>query len=87
MIRRLFGAIVNGIGWRAGEDIYDEAKKKVRKELDRLPKPKTPRQVAKAARVAEKARLKAEKAHSGAAKHREKAAEAELAALKEKMGR
>ena len=87
MIRRLFGAIVTGIGWRAGEDIYDEGKKRVKEKLDSLPKPKTPRQLAKAARVAEKARVKADKARTAAARHREKTAEAELAALKEKMGR
>lgn len=83
--------MASGIGWgfgrRAADDLYDEAKKKVRRELDRLPEPKTPRQLAKAARVAEKARLKAEKARAAAAKHREKTAEAELAALKKKMGR
>jgi len=86
MMKRLFGAIVNGIGWRAGEDIYEEGKKRVKAELDRLPKDKTPRQLAKAARVAEKERAKEVKARAAATKDRERTAEAELAALKKKMG-
>jgi hypothetical protein len=86
MIRRLFGAIVTGVGLRAGEDIYEEGKKRVKEELDRLPKEKTPRQLAKAARAAEKARARADEARATAAKDRERTAEAELAALKKKMG-
>ena len=80
MIKRLFGAIVTGVGLRAGEDIYEEGKKRVKEELRRLPQEKTPRQLAKAARVAEKER-------AAAAKDRARTVEAELAALKKKMGR
>jgi len=87
MIRRLFGAIVQGIGWSAGRDIYAEGKKKLRKELARLPKTQTPRQLAKAARAAEKARPAAEKERAAASKQREKALEEQLTALKRKMGR
>jgi len=80
MIKRLFGAIVTGVGLRAGEDIYEESKKRIKEELRRLPQEKTPRQLAKAARVAEKER-------AAAAKDRARTVEAELAALKKKMGR
>jgi hypothetical protein len=79
MIRRLFGAIVTGVGLRAGEDIYEEGKKRVKEELKRLPKEKTPRQIARAARAEEKER-------ANAAKDRARTVEAELAALKKKMG-
>jgi hypothetical protein len=80
MIKRLFGAIVTGVGLRAGEDIYEEGRKRIKEELRRLPQEKTPRQLAKAARVAEKER-------AAAAKDRARTVEAELAALKKKMGR
>ena len=80
MIKRLFGAIVTGVGLRAGEDIYGEGRKRIKEELRRLPQEKTPRQLAKAARVAEKER-------AAAAKDRARTVEAELAALKKKMGR
>jgi len=87
MMRRLFGAIVQGIGWSAGSDIYGEGKQKLREELARLPKAKTPRQLAKASRTAEKARRATEKERAVAAKKREKAVEDQLAALKRNMGR
>ena len=77
---------MQGIGWSAGRDIYAAGKKKVREELARLPKEKTPRQLAKAARVAEKARLAAAKERAATAKKRGKALEDQLAALKRKMG-
>jgi len=80
MIKRLFGAIVTGVGLRAGEDIYEEGRKRIKEELRRLPQEKTPRQLAKAARVAEKER-------AASAKDRARTVEAELAALKKKMGR
>jgi hypothetical protein len=86
-MKRLFGAIIQGIGWSAGRDIYEEGKKKVRQELDRLPAPKTPKQLAKEAQAAEKARVAADKERAAAAQRREKAAEDALAALKRKMGR
>jgi hypothetical protein len=84
---RLFGAILQGIGWSAGKDIYKQGKKKLRQELAHLPKDATPRQVAKAARAAEKARRAAEKERAAAARKREKAVEEELAALKRRMAR
>ena len=86
-MKRLIGAIVQGIGWKAGEDIYEAVKKKVQEELARQPADKTPKQLEKEARAAEKARQAAEKERAATAKKREKTVESELAALKKKMGR
>ena len=84
-MRRLFAAIVQGIGWSAGKDIYEEAKTKVRAERAR--QPRTEKAQEKAARAAEKARLAAEKERAAVVKQRAKALESELRALKQKVGR
>lgn len=89
MIKRLADAIVHGFGFSAGKALFDEAVEKV-EEATREP---TAKELEAAEKEAKKRALAEEKARAAAAKQAEKdrkkaAAEidAELAALKKKVG-
>ena len=90
MIKRLADAIVHGFGFSAGKALFEEAAEKV-EAATREP---TPKEREAAEKEAKKRALAEEKARAAAAKQAEKdrkkaAAEidAELEALKKKVGR
>ncbi len=90
MIKRLADAIVHGFGFHAGKALFDEAVEKVAAET-REP---TEKERAEAEKEAKKRALAEEKARAAAAKQAEKdrkkaetEIDAELLALKKKVGK
>lgn len=104
MKRRLFGALLDGVGLAAGRDLYEKAKERLAEELgdeeptDPAERAALEKKRAAQAKLAEKERLaqarQAEKERLAEVKRaekerrrREQEVDAELAALKRKLGR
>jgi hypothetical protein len=90
-MKRLLGAIVDGVGLSAGRDLYQKAKEAIAAPDAEVADPeaaaRAEKERAAEERRAEKARVKAEKLRVAETAAREKKIEQELAALKRKLGK
>jgi hypothetical protein len=93
MLKRLFGAVVEGFGHRAGSRLLDEAVRDL-SEGDPPAKPLTPEQarqeskrIAAEAKAREAAAKKAEAERKKQAQQREREIDAELKALKKRVAK
>lgn len=85
----LFRAILEGFGWHVGREAAKEALEKAAGALEPAPEPPPPDPRALEAERKERAKAaaRAEREHAAAKKREEKAIDAELRALKKRIGR